>query len=91
MAGLKDVLNFGFGAAFLLKEKIESELDELVKDGKLKKEDAKEAIERAIKKGEESESEIKDKIKSILKESLEELGIATKDDIENLKNELKKG
>jgi len=90
MNSFKDMVNTGIGAAFLLKEKIESELDELVQSGKLKKEDAKEAIERALQKGKEQEEQMREKVKSIIKEVIDELGLATKEDVEKLKDGQKK-
>jgi len=87
----KDAVNFGLGAIYLAKEKVESELDELVKKGKISKEDAKEAVNKAMERGKEEEAEIKSKIKTMIKEAMDEFGIATKEDIQNLRDELKKG
>jgi len=86
---LKELLHTGLGAGLLLKEKVEEELQKLEDDGKIKTKDAKSFIKSIEKKGKEEDRKQKDKIKSILKEVIDELGLATKNDIENLKQELK--
>lgn len=88
--GAREILDIGFGAALLFKEKVESELDDLAKRGKISQEDAKEVIERAKEKAKEQKESSKDELKRVLKEIIDELGVATKEDIENLKIELKK-
>jgi polyhydroxyalkanoate synthesis regulator phasin len=84
---VKDILYTGFGGMMIVKEKIEQELQKLEEKGKLSKEDAKTFLDSLQKKGEESEAEFKEKIKEALKEVIDELGLATKEDIENLKKQ----
>ncbi len=86
---IKDILYTGIGAAAVFKEKVEEEVKKLEKNGKLKTDDAKSFLESIEKKGKEEEERSKDKLKSLLKEVIDELGIATKDDIQKLKEELK--
>jgi polyhydroxyalkanoate synthesis regulator phasin len=87
---LKDLIYIGLGGALLAKEKVEKGLDELVEKGKLNKEEAQKLIDKAKSKGEEEEKAFKSKLKEALREVLDEMDLATKADIEALKNEVKK-
>jgi polyhydroxyalkanoate synthesis regulator phasin len=82
---LKDLFYIGLGGALLAKEKVEKELNELVEKGKLNKEEAQKLIDKAKAKGEEEEEEFKAKLKEAIQEVLEEMDLATKSDIEALK------
>ena len=86
---LKDLMYIGLGSALLAKEKVEKELNEMVEKGKLSKEEAQNFIDKAKTKGEEEEKEFKNKLKESIREVLEEMNIATKDDIEALKKDKK--
>jgi len=86
----KDLITLGVGSALLAKEKVEEELKELIDKGKMSKEEAQKLIEKAKAKGEEEEKALKEEIKKALKEVLDEMGLATKEDIERLKEELKR-
>ncbi len=87
---LKDLIYIGLGGALLAKEKVAEELSELVEKGKLNKEDAQSFIDKAKVKGEEEEKEFKAHLKEVIKETLEEMGVATKEDIKALTKEMKK-
>ena len=84
---LKDLLYIGLGGALLAKEKVEEELNELVEKGKLNKEEARKFIDKAKTKGEEEELEFKSKLKEAIREVLDEMDLATRADIEALKQE----
>jgi len=86
---LKDLLYSGVGAAMVLKEKVEDEVKKLEDEGKLKKDDAKTFLDSIEKKGKDKEAKFKEELKSTLKEVIEELDIATKADLETLKEDLK--
>jgi polyhydroxyalkanoate synthesis regulator phasin len=85
---LKDILYTGIGAVAILKEKVEEEINKLEASGKIKKDDAKNFMDSLIAKGKESDDALKSKIKDAIKEAIDELGIATKDDIVKLKEDL---
>jgi len=87
---LKDLIYIGLGGALLVKEKVEEELSELVEKGKLNKEDAQNFIDKAKVKGEDEEKEFKAHLKEVIKETLEEMDVATKEDIQTLLKEMKK-
>jgi len=82
---LKNIFYTGVGAAALLKEKVEEEMKRLEEKGKIKTEDAKSFLESIEKKGKEEDARIKEEVKKMLKEVIDELGLATKDDLEKLK------
>lgn len=86
---LKELFFTGLGGAVLLKERVEQEIKTLEEKGKIKTEDAKSFLESLEQKGKEEDDKIKIKIKDILKEVLDEIGVATKEDIAKLKEELK--
>ncbi|PHS35302.1 MAG: hypothetical protein COB07_13230 [Sulfurovum sp.] len=86
----KDLLTIGLGGALLAKEKVDKELSELVEKGKLNKEDAQRFIDKAKIKGEEEEKEFRSHLKKMIKETLEEMNVATKEDIQTLLKEMKK-
>ncbi len=85
----KNLLYTGIGAAVVLKEKVESEVKKLEEQGKLKTTDAKSFLESIEKKGKEEELRVKEQLKSALKEVIDELGLATKADLEKFKEDLK--
>jgi len=87
---LKDLMYIGLGGALLAKEKVEQELSELVEKGKLNKEEAKKLLDKAKSKGEEEEKVLKAKIKEAVREVLDEMNLATKEDLEEALHHKKK-
>jgi len=77
---LKDILYTGLGMGVVLKEKVESEIKKLEEEG----------VESLSSKGKEEEERIKELFKTSIKEVIDELGLATKEDIQKLKDELSK-
>ncbi|KLD97530.1 hypothetical protein [Aliarcobacter butzleri] len=86
---LKEILFTSLGGALLLKERVEEELKTLEEKRKIKTDDAKSFLESLEKKGKDEDERIKTKIKDMFKEVLDELGVATKADLEKLKQDLK--
>ncbi|SFV54928.1 hypothetical protein MNB_SM-6-1345 [hydrothermal vent metagenome] len=87
---LKDMLYTGLGMGVLLKEKVENEIQKLEDEGKLKKDDAASLLDSLATKGQDEEKRIKELFKKSIKEVLDELGVATKEDIADLKDALSK-
>ncbi len=87
---LKDILYTGLGMGVLLKEKVENEIQKLEDEGKLKKDDAASLLDSLSTKGQDEEKRIKEIFKKSIKEVIDELGLATKEDIANLKDALSK-
>ena len=86
---LKELIFTGLGGALVLKEKIEEELNKLEEKGKLDTKDVKSFLESLEQKGKESDEKFKSELKSTIKEINDELGLATKEDLEKLKEDLK--
>jgi polyhydroxyalkanoate synthesis regulator phasin len=82
---LKELLYTGMGGALLLKERVEEELKKLEEKGKLSATDSKSFLEGLKTRGEDEEKRVKEELKTAIKEVIEELGIATKKDIEALR------
>jgi polyhydroxyalkanoate synthesis regulator phasin len=81
---IEKFLDYGIGGLTFLKEKISKLADEMEKKGKKEKAKAKE-IPGEIKEKIEGLSET---TKAILKKLLKNTGIATKDDLDKLKEEI---
>ena len=86
---LKELIFTGLGGALILKEKIEDELKKLEEKGKLDTKDVKSFLESLEQKGKESDEKFKSELKSTMKEIIDELGLATKEDLAKLKEDLK--
>ena len=86
---LKELIFTGLGGALVLKGKIGDELKKLEEKGKLDTKDVKSFLESLEQKGKESDEKFKAELKSTLKEIIDELGLATKEDLEKLKEDLK--
>ena len=81
---IKELLYTGMGGALLLKEKVEEELKKLEEKGKISTTDTKSFLDSLKTKGADEEKRLKEELKSAIREVIEELGIATKQDIESL-------
>lgn len=86
---LKELMYAGIGAAVVVREKVEVEVKKLEEQGKIKTDDAKSFLESIEKKGEAEQERIKEELKMALKEVIDELGLVTKADLQELKDELK--
>jgi polyhydroxyalkanoate synthesis regulator phasin len=86
---LKDLLYTSIGAAMVLKEKVESEVKKLEDEGKLKKQDAQKFLDSIEDKAKTQEQKFKEQLKSTLKEIIDELNLATKEDLQKLKEDLR--
>ena len=86
---LKELIFTGLGGALVLKEKIEDVLKKLEEKGKLDTKDVKSFLESQEQKGKQSDEKFKSELKSTIKEIIDELGLATKEDLQKLKEDLK--
>lgn len=85
---MKDFLYTALGGAILLKEHVEEEVEKLHKQGKLSKEEGVAFLDKIKAKGKESEEDFKVQLKAALKEVITELDLATKKDIESIKQSI---
>lgn len=88
MDNLKDFFYAGVGAAMVAKEKVEKELLELKTKGKDSKGECQKKYEEAKVKAKDLEAELDRKLKEKIKSILDELGVATKEDLEELKKSI---
>lgn len=78
----------GLGAAISGKEKLEKKLDELVSKNELTREEARSVMRNFVEKGESKTEEWSSKSKEQRKKTAEELGLATKEDVEELRKRI---
>jgi len=88
MIKLEDMVKIGIGSLFLAKEKVEEFINEAQKRGELTEKEAKELVEELKNTSEEKLSQIKKFIEDEVKKELNEIGVATKDDIKRLEKEI---
>jgi polyhydroxyalkanoate synthesis regulator phasin len=85
---LKELLYTGIGAVSVLKEKVTEEVKKLEEKGKINTQDVKSFLDSIEEKGRVEDEKIKQKIKESLKEIIDELRLATKEDIEALRKDI---
>jgi polyhydroxyalkanoate synthesis regulator phasin len=85
---LEQLFYFGLGSALMAKEKIE-QVGESARGIRTESDrKAREFFDQAVAKGSEERAQVKGSIKELLKEAIEELGLATRADIDSLREEL---
>jgi polyhydroxyalkanoate synthesis regulator phasin len=85
---LKDLLYTGLGGVMLVKDRVDEEIARLEEKGKLSREDAENLMQRLRDRGEEEEACLKAQIKEAVREVINELGLATKEDIASIKKDV---
>ena len=85
---LEQLLYFGLGSALMAKEKIEKagESTRGLREESDRK--AREFFEQAVAKGSEEREQLKGHLKELVKEVIDELGLATRGDLDGLREEL---
>jgi polyhydroxyalkanoate synthesis regulator phasin len=85
----KDLLYTLLGGALLLKDKFAPQFDEILKKAKEQKEDLRENIDQTLSKADEQKSQMENELRAMIKKIIDEMGLATKEDIEELKELIK--
>ncbi|MFD1852235.1 phasin family protein [Oceanobacillus bengalensis] len=85
---LKKGFLLGLGAAVSGKEKLEQKLKELVDKNELSQEQAKSMMNDFIEKGDSKKEEWSQKQKEQMLKMAKELGLATKDDVDELRKRI---
>ena len=80
-----DLLYMGLGAAFLAKDKFGEALNDLEKRGQLSREEAQGFLNDAKARAKQEEEALAARIRDEVKKVLTDMGLATKDDIAELK------
>lgn len=83
---IKKSIYLGLGIATATKEKVETLVDELIEKGQITKDEKTKVVQEILDKVEKGEKEFKQKIDKEVKEVINNLGLATKMDIDELKN-----
>ena len=78
----------GLGALELTREKVESFVDELVKRGEASAKEKAGLVDELLKAAEEEEKKAMEKISSALREVISELGLVTKEDLQEIERRL---
>ena len=74
----------GVGLLSMTHDKAQKIVDELTQRGEVKKDDAKDWVEQLVHRGEEERQTVRKLIHDEVKKALDELGLATKEDIQEL-------
>ncbi|WP_085993996.1 phasin family protein [Oceanobacillus senegalensis] len=85
---LKKGFLLGIGAAVSGKEKLEQKLKDLVERNEITREQAKNMMDDFITKGETKNQEWSDKQKGQMKKMAEDYGLATKEEVEELRRRI---
>lgn len=85
-----DLLYMGLGAAFLAKDKFEEFVDEMEKRGEMSRSEAKNFLEDAKARARKEEEALNVRIRDELKKVLDGMGLATKEDVAEIKALLEK-
>lgn len=85
---INKVINLGLGAVLLTKENIEEVIDEMVKKGEIKKDEAKAQVNELFKKVLSSKQEIESKIEKIVEDVLHKLDIPTRKELQQMQKKL---
>ncbi|WP_455661794.1 phasin family protein [Pradoshia sp.] len=92
MSTIRDMVNkafsFGLGAAIVSKEQIEKYVDDMVKRGEVSEQESKDMVNDLVVRGEERQKEVEQQINMKVKLRLQEMDIATKEDIERLEQRI---
>ena len=85
---LERVFLLGVGAASLTKEKITDLVDELVKKGQLTKEEGESLLDKTAARAKEESGNIKEMASDTFQDTLRALGIAGRDELEELERRI---
>jgi polyhydroxyalkanoate synthesis regulator phasin len=87
---LEQLFFFGLGSALMAKEKIEQAGESARTCCEERDRKAREFFEQAVARGSEGREKAKGAIKELLKETIDELGLATRAEVEALREEVAK-
>jgi polyhydroxyalkanoate synthesis regulator phasin len=85
---LEQLFYFGLGSALMAKEKIEQTGESARSSMEESDRKAREFFDQAVAKGSEEREQVKGNVKELLKEAIDELGLATRADVDALREEL---
>ena len=74
----------GIGLLSMTREKAQKVIDELTQEGELQKNEVKQWVDQLSDRGEEERQALRKLVRDELKKVLDEMGLATKEDIQKL-------
>lgn len=87
---IKKAILFGLGTLEITKEKIEKFVKRLKEEEGLSGEEGKELIKEMTEELEENKEKIDKKLRERMEKMIDDLGLATKEDLKDLENKVKK-
>jgi polyhydroxyalkanoate synthesis regulator phasin len=85
---IKKTMLTGIGIAMKTKDELEEWVKEIVKKGEMSEKEGKSFLDDLKEKSEKAQKDFEEKIESKFKELLKKADIATRDEINDLKNEI---
>jgi polyhydroxyalkanoate synthesis regulator phasin len=78
----------GIGVLSMTHEKAQKIVDELIQRGEVQKDEAKDWVESLVQRGDEERQSLRKLIHDEVKSTLDELGLATKQDLQDLASKI---
>ncbi len=85
----KELLYKALGVMMLIKDKFSDEFNEIFQKANASKEDILKTVDEVKDKAQSEKDQMEDKLKEKIKTVINEMGLATKEDIEDLKKLIK--
>jgi polyhydroxyalkanoate synthesis regulator phasin len=85
---IKKTMLTGIGIAMKTKDELEEWVKEFVKKGEMSENEGKDFLENVKKKSKEAQKDFEEKIESKFKDLLKKADIATRNEVNDLKNEI---
>ncbi len=87
---LEQLFYFALGSALAVKEKVEKNSEEFRAAADNAEKNAREFFDQMAKKGEEEKGQFREMLKGVMKEVIDDLGLATREDLDQLRKDLGK-
>lgn len=87
---LEKTVALGLGTILMTRDKAQEMIDDLVKRGQMSQDDAGKMVDEIMERGREGRQEIMAMVKDQVKNVLDQMNVATKDDIAHLEREIRK-
>ncbi len=85
----KELLYKALGVMMLIKDKFSDEFNEIFQKANASKEDILKSVDEVKEKAQSEKTQMEEKLNEKIKEIVKEMGLATKEDIEELKRLIK--
>jgi polyhydroxyalkanoate synthesis regulator phasin len=85
---IKKSIYLGLGVLTITKEKIEILVDELIEKGQISKEEKPKILQDIIQRINQEQKALSTKVRMMVKKAIDELGLVTKKDVEELNSRL---